>query len=299
MTLWFDTDFGFDDLWALLLLRAHNVTIAGVSLVAGNAVLGQVQANAAAAVAHFGFDLRVSLGADRPLARRLETATRILGPNGMQSVGRYLPPAPLGDMSDAQDALFAWLDGQGPHEMLALGPLTNIAMLYADHPEKAARISRITWMGGARGRGNHTPHAEFNALVDPEALAQLLDTRAPLRVVDLDACRRVFFGPDELPTLADPVLTDLLHGYLEIGLSRGRASMAIYDPLAALALVAPDVLGFEACFMQVELSEGETLGQTTLAFTKEPNIEIAKVLDAGRAVRLCMAALEGKNDGTT
>lgn len=293
MTLWVDTDFGFDDLWALLLLRSHGLDIAGVSLVAGNATMLKVRENAAAAAAHFGFDWDVSLGADRPLVRGLETAARILGPNGMQSAGRHLPPVPPVDLPDALDALCAWLDGPGPHDMLALGPLTNLAMLYAHHPRQAARIGGITWMGGARGRGNHTPHAEFNAMVDPEALAQLLDAGAPLRMVDLHACRTVVFGPDDVPALADPVLADLLRGYLEIGLSRGRAGMAIYDPLAALALVAPDILAFESACMRVDLTAGERLGQTTIVSGAPPNIEIAKVLDPGRALRLCLAALEG------
>jgi inosine-uridine nucleoside N-ribohydrolase len=292
MTVWVDTDFGFDDLWALLMLRAHGVGIAGVSLVAGNSTLPVVRANAVAAAAHFGFDWGFSLGAGRPLLRDLETAERILGPSGMQTAGRHLPTVPPAELPDAQDALWAWLEGPGPHDMLALGPLTNLARLYATHPEKAARIGKITWMGGARGRGNHSPYAEFNALVDPEALAQLLAARAPLRIVDLDACRQVVFGPDDVPRLADPILSDLLWGYLGIGLSRGRAGMAIYDPLAALALFAPDVIGFERAFMQVDLSAGERLGQTVLDYNSNPNVEIAKVLDPGRAVQLCLAALE-------
>ena len=110
MPLWVDTDFGFDDLWALLLLRHLQVPVAGVSLVAGNAVLPQVEENAMGAKAAFGFDWPLYLGADAPLVRAQETAERVLGPKGMQSRGAHLPgPGPSVALLDATGALARWL----------------------------------------------------------------------------------------------------------------------------------------------------------------------------------------------
>ncbi|MGB1834666.1 MAG: nucleoside hydrolase, partial [bacterium] len=85
MGLWVDTDFGFDDLWALLVLEAGGIDIDGVSLVAGNSQLEQVCKNAFGAFHHFGFTSPIYKGAEGPLLRPLETAESILGPKGMRS----------------------------------------------------------------------------------------------------------------------------------------------------------------------------------------------------------------------
>ena len=91
MGLWVDTDFGFDDLWALLVLEAGGIDIDGVSLVAGNSQLEQVCKNAFGAFHHFGLASPIYKGAEGPLLRPLETAERILGPEGMRSRGQFLP----------------------------------------------------------------------------------------------------------------------------------------------------------------------------------------------------------------
>ena len=90
-TFWVDTDFGFDDLWALLVLRHLGAQVAGISLVAGNAPLARVVSNAMGARQAYGIDAPIYAGADRPLVRDAETAERILGPRGMQSRGQHLP----------------------------------------------------------------------------------------------------------------------------------------------------------------------------------------------------------------
>ena len=81
MGLWVDTDFGFDDLWALLVLEAGGIDIDGVSLVAGNSQLEQVCKNAFGAFHHFGFASPIYKGAEGPLLRPLETAERSFAPS--------------------------------------------------------------------------------------------------------------------------------------------------------------------------------------------------------------------------
>ncbi|MEX0287014.1 MAG: nucleoside hydrolase [Paracoccaceae bacterium] len=291
-TLWVDTDFGFDDLWALLLLRHFGCEVAGVSLVAGNAPLAQVAANASAAQAVYGFNWPVWQGATRPLAREPETAARILGPTGMRSRGRELETTGCARPPDgALEAIVAWLESQPEtsHEMLALGPLTNIAHLLETAPEMAHRISRVVWMGGSAGAGNHTPHAEFNAVADAEAVAQVAGSGLPFDIVDLTFCRAVTFGPGDMPR-SDPLTSDLLGGYLDIGLERGRSGMAIYDPLAALAVAQPDAIRFEPYSLSVDTSDTDTYGATTMAADRGSHIRIA-VAGANDLAQTCLAAL--------
>lgn len=291
--VWVDTDFGFDDLWAMLLLRHMGCAVAGVSLVAGNAPIAQVAANAAAAKAAYGFDWPIWQGASQPLVRPLETAARILGPTGMRSRGKQLDPAgceppPPG----ALDAMADWLraSSDDPHHMLALGPLTNVAQLLTAFPELAARIHRLVWMGGSSGPGNHTQWAEYNALADPEALNVVTKAGISLDIVDLTFCRTVTFGPADLPD-ADPLTMDLLAGYLDIGLGRGRPGMAIYDPLAALAIARPEALRFQPCTIAVETESPDAYGATRIEPVPVSRTRIS-VEGTEDLSRLCLGALE-------
>ncbi|MEM9230127.1 MAG: nucleoside hydrolase [Pseudomonadota bacterium] len=290
--IWVDTDFGFDDLWALLLLRHLGCAVAGVSLVAGNTLLPQVARNAAGAKTAYGFDWPLWQGASRPLVRAPETATRILGPTGMRSRGKMLsstdkdlpPPG-------AVDALANWLrsDLGTPREILVLGPLTNIARCLEAFPDLVGRIGRLVWMGGSAGPGNHTALAEFNAVADAEALDVVLAADLPLDVVDLTFCRTVTFGPDDMPD-ADPLTWDLVGGYLDIALERGRPGMAIYDPLAALAIARPESILFTPCTITVETDATEAYGATT--FTTAGSRTRRSVGATGDLARLCLDALE-------
>ncbi len=321
--VWVDTDFGFDDLWALLVLRHLRCPVAGVSLVAGNAPLHRVTANAMGARLAYGFDWPLWQGADRPLVRAPETAQRILGPSGMRSRGAALPvpdaaPPPTG----AVGALRNWLmsDLTAPRTVLALGPLTNIAALIQQAPEAANRITRLVWMGGSAGRGNHTPFAEFNALADAEALACVTGANVmassglgrpvtatsvtgsgigetcaqtaglPMDIVDLEFCRKVTFGPDDLPE-TDALTRDLLGGYLDIALERGRPGMAIYDPLAALAIAAPQDMTFAPCTVTVSIRPDESYGATTMSPAQTSTTRLATGPREDLAQK-CLAALE-------
>ncbi len=286
--IWVDTDFGFDDLWALLLLRRMGCDVAGVSLVAGNATLDRVAANAGGAIAAYGLNWPMWQGADRPLHRAPETAARILGPTGMLSRGQTLPDAPP-PPEGALAALGDWLGSGAPKTLLALGPLTNIATLLQQTPARAARIARLVWMGGSAGRGNHTAQAEFNAFADPEALDIVLTSGVPLDIVDLEFCRAVTFGEPDMPA-TDPLTADLLGGYLDIALSRGRPGMAIYDPLAALAVAQPDKVAFAPCQVQAVTTRGDSYGAIRVTPVPASPVRIATGASPDLA-RLCLDAL--------
>lgn len=304
MGIWVDTDYGFDDLWALLLLKQHKVPVDGLSLVAGNSTLEQVCKNAFGAESIFKFGWGISVGAEKPLKRNQETAERILGKTGIKSRGETLPQIspPTGTL-DAINSLYHWADrelAEGEvHEILALGPLTNIAIFYKTHPEVARKIKKITWMGGSNGRGNHSQYAEFNALADPEALASLVENKAPLRIVDLEMCRKVSYQEIDIETLklmSNKLLADLAGGYLDIALTRGGNAMSIYDPLAALDMCAETVrkkLGIEitAVKLNVILENTAEYGRTVFDFHDIPNVELMTSIDVKEARETCIAAL--------
>lgn len=304
MGVWIDTDLGYDDLAAILVVEHQGLEIDGVSLVFGNAPLAQVQSNAAGAVKAFGWRFPIHSGRAMPVLAPLETATSILGDTGIPTVGQSLPPGAALPRSPAFEALCRWLEtGPGPKRILALAPLTNLAALVLARPDLAGRIDELVWMGGGLTRGNHTASAEFNAYADPEALAIVLAHGVPVKMVDLDFCRKILARPEDV----DPVraaggrnaarLADMTAGFIAIATSRGRPAMALYDPAAAVAFACPDRVSFTPAHVAVELAGTLTRGRTvveTRSTHARFNASYADGCDADAVRRVIFDALEAE-----
>ncbi len=295
-TVWIDTDMGFDDLAAILVVtKTAGWSVAGLSLVAGNAPLPVVEDNALRSAACFGWRFPVHAGCDKPLVCELVTAQYVLGADAMASAGRQLPPLPDSggpalDSRDAVGALGRWLEAQeAPATVLALGPLTNIATLLTARPELAARIGRLVWMGGSAGPGNHTAAAEFNAAVDPESVQRVIDAGLCIEMVGLDACRQVRAHAADaealraLGTERGAILADLLLGYVRIASADGSKPMALYDPTAAAALVCPEGMQWREAHLAMELDGTLTRGMTVIEWRiprkAQANARVASVAD--------------------
>ena len=270
--VWIDTDMGFDDLAAIVTVAARpDFAIGGVSLVAGNAALSAVTENAVRAAECFRWTMPLHAGRARPLIGPPIDAAYVHGDSGMISAGRVLPPAQVHRAvpDDAVEAMAAWLAGiESRRDILALGPLTNIAELLLAHPQAARQIDRLVWMGGSLGPGNHTSAAEFNAAADPEAAEIVLRAGLNLQMIDLEICRKVRIGLGDVAVLRRIggeralLLADLMEGYVRIASPDGSAPMSLYDPVAAVALLEPDCFSFDAAFIQVELAGTLTRGMT-------------------------------------
>ncbi|MCQ1570900.1 nucleoside hydrolase [Neorhizobium galegae] len=277
MGIWIDTDMGFDDIAAVMVAAHAGLGVDGVSLVFGNAPIEHVRRNAAGATSAFVWPFPVHAGRAAPVLAKMETATGILGQTGIPTAGRALPEAPDAFHTDAFEALCSWLekgkgDGEegGKRRIMALGPLTNIAAVALARPDLAARITDLTWMGGGVTNGNHTASAEFNAFADPEALAIVLAHKIPLRMVDLDLCRKVLCAPDDVAPIRAAggrnaeLVADLLAGFVAIATSRGRPAMALYDAVAAVAFAFPEHVTWREARIDVELSGTLTRGRTVV-----------------------------------
>lgn len=271
MGVWIDTDVGFDDIAAIMVVMHQGLDIDGVSLVFGNAPLHQVCRNAQGAIAAFNWDFPVYSGRDKPVLAALETATAILGETGIPTTGLSLPHSDAKIEHGAFTALCHWLENTtGTKRILALGPLSNIAALAVARPDLAARIDELVWMGGGLSKGNHTASAEFNALADPEALAIVLAHQLPLKMVELDFCRQILASPTDAAPIRSAggrnaaLIADMTDGFINIALSRGRSAMALYDPAAAVAFARPDLVQYQHAFIGVELGGTYTRGRTVV-----------------------------------
>ena len=185
-----DTDTASDDAVALILaLREESVRVEAITVVAGNVELDRGVKNALLAVQQAGtYAPPVYRGIGKPLMRDLFTATFAHGADGM---GESDLPEPTLTIRPAH-AVDAMIDlivaNPGDIEVIALGPLTNLAVAVVKEPRIARLVKNVTVMGtGGLGPGNITPAAEFNIYVDAEAADIVFRSGMPLTVVGWDA----------------------------------------------------------------------------------------------------------------
>src|SRR5256885_92230 len=198
-----DTDPGIDDALALLYAwGSPGCRLAGLTPVAGIVEVADATRNLFRLLA-----LRrpapipvVAQGAARPLARALVTAKGYHGEGGL---GGLLAGPPvettLSDLDGADFTLDALRRARETLTLIALGPLTNVALALARDRVTLGRVSRLVIMGGAIDvPGNVTATAEFNLHVDPEAAAQVLEAGLPIDLVSLDATRQALLPRGDL-----------------------------------------------------------------------------------------------------
>lgn len=215
-----DTDPGVDDALAILMALAdpgHEVV--GLTVAAGNVGLQHTVANALKLCEVAGRpDVPVFAGAAAPLLHPAPHAAFVHGEDGFGDTS-YAPAA-----GSAQDEHAALAILRLSHEhagrllLVALGPLTNVALALRLDPTLPDRVARLVVMGGAvTGHGNMTPAAEFNVYFDPEAAHVVFSAFPRFELADWEAVLRHGFP----------------HADFEGWLGCGTPVAAFYDGISA------------------------------------------------------------------
>lgn len=273
-----DCDPGIDDSVALLLACASpEVRLLGVSTVAGNVGLEHTTRNARRVLTLAGrADVPVAAGAPRPLVRsQPRRAAEVHGEDGVHGVPLPEPAGPV-DSRHAVTLLAEAIAGSpDPVTLVAVGPLTNVALLYALHPDLAARLGRLVVMGGSADGGNVTPVAEFNVWSDPEAAYRVLTdpglpAPVPTAVVTLEVTMAVPVARRHVGRLraGGPVgmaaAAMLAPAFARYRGAYGRESIAVHDAVAVAEVVRPGLLDLVRCAIEVDCSDGPRRGGTVV-----------------------------------
>jgi inosine-uridine nucleoside N-ribohydrolase len=263
-----DTDPGLDDALALLYAWASaELRLAAITTVAGNVSVSDATRNLFRLVALCGIQPPpIAEGAAAPLARRLVTATHYHGDDGLGDLPDW--PAPPGTLAPQDASALIVETARGAREpltLIALGPLTNVALALERDARALRRLARVVVMGGAVDvRGNVTPTAEFNIHVDPDAAARVMAAELPLDLVPLDATRQAVVSRADFERalrrrpgpLAERIAAFTRRGFTADP-ARGTSAMVLHDPLAVAVALDPTLVGWEETRLEIG-ADGET-----------------------------------------
>jgi purine nucleosidase len=295
-TFLIDTDTASDDAVALIMaLRAPDVRVAAITVVAGNVNVQQATRNALYTVELCGARVPVYSGAEKPLIRSYQNATWFHGCDGL---GDHDYPAPrqCAQKLHAVDAILETIEANRGLVLVTLGPLTNVALALSKKPAIAANVSRCVVMGGAPCcEGNVTPAAEYNIWVDPEAARIVMHSGLPNELIGWQLCRGEAVLHESDIEHVEEFNTKLAHFAIECNshareaykLQTGEDGICLPDPVAMCIALDPTV-GTEWSQQYVEI---ETQSELTRGMTVVDRLNVAQD-ERNRAV--WASALDGR-----
>lgn len=286
-----DTDPGVDDFLALMLAKSSDkLDIRGVCAVGGNQVLEKTAKNALEIAELIGLDAPVAKGAAKALNMPMQNAGEVHGDSG---VGNVKLPKATRDF----DKRYAWdlmydeakkLNGQ--LEIIAVGPLTNVAIALLKYPDIHQYINRIVLMGGSATTGNRMPYSEFNIWGDSMAADIVFKSGIDIVMVGLNATHQTMLMREDIdelkaiPSKYSDEIGTLLDGMYEVYRGFGHKGAVVHDALAVSYVINEDVLKCKDYYVAIETRSALNYGRTVVDLDnshrdKENNASVAMEVD--------------------
>jgi len=292
----FDTDFALppqdDGLALALALASPELEFVGITTVAGNYNVQRANADVLRMLEIAGrADIPVYGGGARPLLHKKDAyATTHYGTWWSDDA----PPPPPGGFAKktleheaAADFIARTVTATpGTIEILAVGPLTNVALAIRREPSIVRAVKRLVIMGGSipslsDGGGNITPAAEFNFWVDPEAAREVLRSGMPIELSPLNASRKTAFTKKWFDALVarDTPVTRLIRTQMSPQFERPDFSVHMYDELAVASLIDATLVTTTKLIVDVDTSPGISYGASIGGTEPWPGAEGARMMD--------------------
>ncbi len=305
-----DCDPGIDDSLAIMLALSmpEEIEVVGITVAAGNAPVEMGYGNALKVLKFMGrLDVPVFMGADRPLKRDFVNALDTHGSDGLGE--SFLPQVPEEEYERQEMNAVQFMQEtlqREPVSVIALGPMTNLAILIEKDPSSFGKIQEIVSMGGTfRSHGNCSPVAEYNYWCDPDAAAivygEMDRLGRKIHMVGLDVTRRIVLTPDLLDYMKrlDPhtgaFTQKITKFYFDFHWKwEHLIGCVINDPLAVAYFACRDLCkGFES-YVQIE-TKGISLGQSIVDsmnfYRHAPNAIVLTEVDTIRFFELFFTRL--------
>ena len=299
-----DTDTGVDDAMALVLaLNSPELSVKAITTVAGNIDVTKCTRNVERILDLLNIQDRpiVAEGASRPLRLPLVKASEVHGKDGLGDVPACLPRSRTSKHPRAVETILRCCDQYGARlTIVAIGPLTNLALAWKKNPRVMRKVGRIVTMGGAiRVPGNTGPVAEFNYFVDPDAAHIVLNSGVPVTVIPLDVTHQVVVMRKEMEyrakrraSRAALAILKFTESYMKYHLdTQGFNGGYLHDPTAVGVAIDPSLVKTRNVHVDVESKGAFTRGMTVtdLRGQRDPSqttVDVAVAIDRERFLKL-------------
>lgn len=308
-----DTDPGIDDAMAIFLaLRSPEVEVIGLTTIYGNVYTTLATRNALHLLEVAGrTDIPVAEGSHVTITKgtKLRVADFVHGADGLGNQNFSPPKGKPIEQSAAAFLIEQATLYPGKVTVVALGPLTNIALAIQQDPSFVKNIGQIVLLGGAFGvNGNVDPAAEANIFGDPDAADIVFTSGADVLAVGINVTHQAFLSDADREKLArsDGKFAQYLCKILELYFSYHRDAYStegvyLHDPAALLAAVDPSLFTYTEGVVRVQTSgitrgltilynKQKTFGEVT-EWTDKPTVKVAVTVDAPAVVKLIMERL--------
>lgn len=307
-----DTDPGVDDAMAILMaLASPELDVLALTTIFGNAAIDHTTRNALAILEAVGrADIPVAAGPLDPVAVPFKgPVPQVHGENGLGGTRTISPTSEITEASAAETIYTLAAERPGEITLLALGPLTNLAVALDAHPDLVELVDEVVVMGGnALVPGNATPVAEANINNDPEAADLVFGAGWPITMVGLDVTHQVNLPGaviDTITAASNPgaqLLAEAIPLYRAFFEATNHIDgIYVHDPSTVAYLLEPDIFTTNQWPVRVEtesFSRGKTwpnMGDTDdaapPAWRGRPLVNVCTGVDGGRVVELLAARL--------
>ena len=289
-----DCDPGHDDAIALMMSAKHpSLELLGVTIVAGNQTLEKTLVNGLNVCQKLGLSVPVYAGMKRPIMRQQIVAADIHGESGLD--GPVFDP--LTKKPEPEHAvsylIHTLMASEGDITLVAVGPLSNVAVAMRMEPGIVSKIREIVLMGGAYGTGNVTPSAEFNIYADPEAARVVFTSGVPIVMMGLDLTNQTVCTADVIERMrntgnrAGALFADIMSFTLKTQAEvYCLAGGPVHDATCIGYLIDPGCITTKDMYVEIDVNEGPCYGRTVcdeLGITgKTPNAKVGTRIDTPR-----------------
>lgn len=300
-----DCDPGIDDVLALLLaFSSPELEVIGITIVAGNVPVEIGAKNARKALQMVGrLDIPIYLGDNKPIKRTLVTAQETHGKDGIGECNFEEIDVYQNSIS-AVEYLVNTFSENKDIELIALGPLTNIAKSLAINLNLYNHFDKLVTMGGAfKSHGNCSPVAEYNYWVDPHGADYVYkNIKCPIHMIGLDVTRKIVLNPNirEGLRLIDTKLSNFIYKITQFYVDfhwgwEGILGCVINDPLAVAYFIDDGLCnGFDA-YTEI-VTDGPAMGQSIIDskhfYKADVNATILTQVDAEKFMNMFLNRIE-------
>ncbi len=292
-----DTDMGIDDALALLVaLRSDKLDIKLITTVSGNVPVEQVNKNILFMCERYAPNIKIANGANKPLKKAPVFADDVHGKTGFGNF-EYKDPQKKVEYVDAVEAIKETLENAKEKiTLITLGPLTNIAKFVDKYPQFLNKIEKVYCMiGSYTGVGNITAYAEFNAFVDPDAIAPVVESGldivfSPMELGWETGMNKKIFTDRKVETFEDDMVAKMISGSHDVMAD----TFCIHDLSTIVGILNPELFDFTKCDAIYSKPNEATFGKIYFPLNANGKFRVQKCKDVEAVKKMHLKSIYGE-----